>query len=300
MGTTHTDATTHPGADDRPPVTVLGLGEMGSAIAAHLVERGHATTVWNRTPAKAEPLARRGAATAPSVVEALAASDLVIICVLDHSAVAEVLDAAGDVTGTTVVNLTSQTPDQSRATAAWVSDHGGTYVAGAVLADPEQIGEAEAQVYYSGPEHAFEVHRATLASLAGKPRYFGADPGLASLYLIGVTALGFELWIGYLHTVALFEAEGVDATTFTPVAVDVLGDMVAALGSLAEAIDDVTYPPDIGPLRTQAALMGDMIDTREARGVDAERLRHIHALMRPRIAAGHGEEGFASLIEQLR
>lgn len=288
------------GTNGRPPVTVLGLGEMGAALATALLDHSHPTTVWNRTPARTEPLAARGAVAATSVAEAVAASELVVVCLLDHDAVREVLDTTGDLSGRTVVNLTSQTPDQSRATARWVADRGGVYLAGAIMADPDQIGTPDAHLYYSGPEEVFEAHRATLTPLGGGTRRFGADPGLASLYLTGVTALGFELWIGYLHTVTLFGAEGVEAITFTPLAAQVLDDMVAMLPMLAERIDDRTYPPDLGPLRTQAAIMGDLIDTREARGVDAELLRHIRALMNRRLAAGHGDEGFASLVEELR
>jgi 3-hydroxyisobutyrate dehydrogenase-like beta-hydroxyacid dehydrogenase len=37
-------------------VTVIGLGAMGSALAATLIEKGHVVTVWHRTAAKAAPL----------------------------------------------------------------------------------------------------------------------------------------------------------------------------------------------------------------------------------------------------
>lgn len=297
--TTRSDEMTRHGTHDRSPVTVLGLGEMGSALAGALVDRGHPTTVWNRTSAKVKPLVDRGATDAQSMADAVLRTDLVLVCLLDHAAVREVLDAAGDLSGRTIVNLTSQTPDQSRATAAWVADRGAVYLAGAIMAGAEQIGTPDAHLYYSGPGEVFEAHRSTLAPLGGGTRYFGTDPGLASLYLTGATALGYELWLGFLHTVSLFAAEGVDAPTFTPLIADVIGDMVEFLPLLADAIDEETYSPDLGPLRTQAAIMGDLIDTREARGVDAERLRQIQALMACRIAGGHGEQGFSSLVEEL-
>ena len=37
-------------------VAVIGTGRMGSALAAALLNKGFATTVWNRTAAKTEPL----------------------------------------------------------------------------------------------------------------------------------------------------------------------------------------------------------------------------------------------------
>lgn len=42
-------------------VSVLGLGPMGQALTGVLVAANHRTTVWNRTPAKADALRARGA-----------------------------------------------------------------------------------------------------------------------------------------------------------------------------------------------------------------------------------------------
>jgi len=52
-------------------VAVIGTGRMGSALASALFNKGFATTVWNRTAAKAEPLAKLGLRVAPSVLGAL-------------------------------------------------------------------------------------------------------------------------------------------------------------------------------------------------------------------------------------
>ena len=59
--------------------TVIGLGKMGSALATALVDRGHDTTVWNRTPGRLRDLAVTHAAT---VEEAFAANELVVLCLL--------------------------------------------------------------------------------------------------------------------------------------------------------------------------------------------------------------------------
>ncbi|MFC7468445.1 NAD(P)-binding domain-containing protein [Actinomadura keratinilytica] len=55
-------------------VTVLGLGRMGGALAAAFLAAGHPTTVWNRSPGKADALVVRGARRAGSVAEAVAAA----------------------------------------------------------------------------------------------------------------------------------------------------------------------------------------------------------------------------------
>ena len=76
---------------------------MGRALAAALADRGHPTTVWNRTPGRAGDLAVTHAATE---AEAFATNDLVILCLLDFESVVEVL-ADVDLTGRTIVNLTT-------------------------------------------------------------------------------------------------------------------------------------------------------------------------------------------------
>jgi len=58
-------------------VGIAGLGRMGSAITAHLMDVGHDLTVWNRTPERAAPLADV-ATVADSVSAAVSGADVVI------------------------------------------------------------------------------------------------------------------------------------------------------------------------------------------------------------------------------
>ena len=60
-------------------VTVIGLGLMGSALAEALLNAGHQVTVWNRTPAKAEPMSAKSAHVASSVSDAILASDVILV-----------------------------------------------------------------------------------------------------------------------------------------------------------------------------------------------------------------------------
>ena len=67
-------------------VAVLGLGAMGSRMAARLIQAGHQVTVWNRSPAPAEPLVKAGASLAASPREAAVKADFVIAMVRDDEA----------------------------------------------------------------------------------------------------------------------------------------------------------------------------------------------------------------------
>jgi 3-hydroxyisobutyrate dehydrogenase-like beta-hydroxyacid dehydrogenase len=77
-------------ANNDTPVSVLGMGEMGRALAGALVDAGYPVTVWIRSPGRTGTLAERGAAVAPTVAEAVAAGRLVVVCLFDQASVHEV------------------------------------------------------------------------------------------------------------------------------------------------------------------------------------------------------------------
>src|ERR1044072_7809880 len=114
------------------------MGAMGRALASSLVASDRSVTVWNRTP---RPLP--GASASASAAEAVAASPLVVVCVVDYAAMWSLLP---DVSGRTVVNLTTATPRQAREAAAKL---GPSYVDGGIMAVPRMIGGPGALVLYS-------------------------------------------------------------------------------------------------------------------------------------------------------
>ncbi|WP_260855097.1 NAD(P)-binding domain-containing protein [Mesorhizobium amorphae] len=67
-------------------ISILGLGAMGQALATRFLQQGHRLTVWNRTPDKAVPLLAKGAREVKSAKDAIAASDVTVMCVLDYAA----------------------------------------------------------------------------------------------------------------------------------------------------------------------------------------------------------------------
>ena len=66
-------------------IAFLGLGRMGAGMAARLLATGHSLTVYNRSPARAEPLVRAGAALARTPREACAGADAVVTMTADDS-----------------------------------------------------------------------------------------------------------------------------------------------------------------------------------------------------------------------
>src|SRR5258708_25517025 len=72
----------------------IGLGRMGSAMAANLVKAGHDVTVFNRNPEKSRPLHELGAHRATSIADACH-GDAVITMLADDTAVSDISLAPG-------------------------------------------------------------------------------------------------------------------------------------------------------------------------------------------------------------
>ncbi|WP_243723226.1 NAD(P)-binding domain-containing protein [Actinomadura sp. 7K507] len=182
------------------PVTVIGLGLMGQALAGAFLRGGHPTTVWNRTAAKADRPVAEGATLAASAGAAAAASPLVVVCVSDYGAVRELLGALdGVLDGRTVVNLTSGTSAQAREIAGEVARRGGTYLDGAIMAVPQGIGTADAAILYSGPRQVYDLHEPTLKTLAAGTAHLGGDHGLSALHEVAVLGLMWSVLNGFLQ-----------------------------------------------------------------------------------------------------
>ncbi|WP_435971796.1 NAD(P)-dependent oxidoreductase [Streptomyces sp. Qhu_M48] len=280
------------------PVTVIGLGLMGQALAAAFLKAGHPTTVWNRSAAKADALVAQGARLAPSVAAAIQASPLTILCVTDYRAVRELLDADGaGLDGATLINLTSGSSTQARETARWAEQHGARYLDGALMAVPPVIGTAEALVLQSGPPEDFEAHKTTLEAL-GTVTHLGSDPGLASLYDVAGLAMMWSVLNAWLQGTALLRTAGVDATTFASFARQMAAGVADWLPGYAEQVDRGAFPAEVATLETDARAMTHLIEESEALGVNAELPKLFKVLADRAIAAGHGGEQYPVLIEE--
>ncbi|WP_308796665.1 NAD(P)-dependent oxidoreductase [Agromyces silvae] len=110
------------------PHGFIGLGLMGSAIAARLLTR-HPLTVWNRTPAASVPLAEAGAVVAGSAAEVFATSRTVFVMVSDERALDDLLGTVGrHLADTTLVQMSTVPPGYSESLARRVAEAGGRYV----------------------------------------------------------------------------------------------------------------------------------------------------------------------------
>ncbi|WP_419992459.1 NAD(P)-dependent oxidoreductase [Streptomyces boninensis] len=280
-------------------VSVLGLGEMGAALATALVKAGHPTTVWNRTPAKAQPLAELGATPAATPYDAVRAGEVIVACLLDHASVRDVLaPVADELAGRTLINVTTTQPEQSRELAEWAARAGVAYLDGGIMAVPEMIGQPGSSILYSGSADVFERTR-PLLDLWGESSYFGEDAGMASLYDLALLSGMYVMFAGFLHGAAMVAPEGVSARDFALRAAPWLAAMISAFEGLAEVVDGGDYAV-AGQQSLEFSSLDDLLAASAGQGISTDAIGMVQHLIRRQIDAGHGAEGFARIYESIR
>lgn len=285
----------------KTPVSVIGLGRMGATIAEIYLREGHPTTVWNRTPTKAEPLLAKGARRATTVAEAVAASPVAVIMLADDGVVRASLESAtSELDGRTVVNLTTGRPDEARELGDWLAGHGADYLDGGVLGVPQTLATPESVIIYSGSAAANQRHGDIVAAL-GTARYLGADHGLASLNDMAILSGMYGLFSGYFHSVAMVDSEGFKAGEFTrELLIPWLRSIIDMLPTLAEEIDSGDYPVNFSNLDVNVAGIENIMRTSRSQGVTDAPLVPLRDALAAQRAKGHGEASFSRAVVELK
>lgn len=222
----------------------LGLGAMGSPMAARLVEAGHEVTVWNRTASRAGPVVERGAAPAHLPAEAARGAEGVFTMLANADAVQDVLfgeDGAAAVmgSGSTLVEMSTIGPDAVGSLAVRLPAGVGMLDA-PVLGSVREATEGALKVFVGGSEEACRRWLPVLEAL-GSVRRIGELGSGASMKLVANSTL-MALMTALGEALALADALGLDQGAV----LDVLSDSaigVAARGKRSR-IETGTYPPN--------------------------------------------------------
>ncbi|MBO8191167.1 NAD(P)-dependent oxidoreductase [Streptomyces oryzae] len=295
-------ARTSSGDGGRSAVTVLGLGPMGRALAGAFLDAGIRTTVWNRTPGKDQELVARGATSAASPEEAVAAAELTVVCVVDYDAVDAVLrrEAVTDaLKGRTVVNLTADTPARARDAADWADRHGIRYLDGAIMTPTPTIGTPDAVFLHSGPYELYERQLPVLKALGGTHTHLGAEIGRAAAHDIALLDIFWTAAAGYAHALAMARAEGIAARELAPFAKGIATILPPLFEEWAGDMDDGTFSGRLNPLTSGASSMAHIVHTSEEHGIDAGVMRAVEGWARRTVGLGHGTDGFIRVAEVL-
>jgi 3-hydroxyisobutyrate dehydrogenase-like beta-hydroxyacid dehydrogenase len=283
-------------------ISVLGLGDMGHALAQTLIDTGQSVTVWNRSPERTRPFADQGVTVASSAAQAIGANPLVLICISTHTdTMGLIRDAAEQVRGRTIVDLSTGDGPTARAFEEAVDAIGGNALVGMILAGPVQIGEAETAILTAGSPTAWQSSEEAIRTLAPASDYVGANTAhladlFSALFLPRQGAL-----FGMIYGAHFCEVAGIPLEVYIkqlPAAMRVATSLYAQ--AVADSIPSSDFTGSGSPLKVYEQAFRDGFAAFRGRGANMELSDLFEDLIARGMKAGYGEERMTALIKVLR
>ena len=191
----------------------IGLGAMGLPMASNLLTAGHKLRLYNRTPAKGDPLIKHGAELMSTSAAVATPGGIVISMLADDAAVegvvmgglAERLGAGG-----IHISMSTIAPATSRKLAQYHAENGSSYVTAPVFGRPEAAHAKRLWICTSGPHDAKHKVRPILEAMGQKIFDFGEDPGAANAVKLSGNFLIAAAMESIAEALAMLEKSNID------------------------------------------------------------------------------------------
>jgi 3-hydroxyisobutyrate dehydrogenase len=196
-------------------IAVLGTGIMGLPIAANLLDAGFSVRAWNRTPARARPLADRGAVVAATPNEAVLGAETVLTMLSDGPAVREVMVGLGAEPAAGRLWIQASTVGTAYADefAGLAAAQGLTYVDSPVLGTRQPAEQGALVVLASGPDQARERCAPVFDAIGSRTLWLG-PAGAGSRLKLVINSWLETLTVGTAEALSLAAALGLDPHLF--------------------------------------------------------------------------------------
>lgn len=283
-------------------VTVLGLGTMGSGMAANLLKAGFALTVYNRTAAKAQALVSEGARLASTLTEATKGAQFVISMLADDAASRDVwLSENGALNGvergTILIESSTVSPAWVAELASLAEQHGSELLDAPVTGSRVQAGAGQLTFLVGGSGRALETATPVLKAMSKEIIHLGPVGSGAKMKLINNFLCGIQV-ASLAEGLAWIERSGLDREK----ALSIL--KAGAPGSpLVSAVSERMVHQNYTVnflLRLMTKDLKYAHAEAERCGVDLRTAEVAQVLFEAAIANGLGEKDMASVIEPLR
>ncbi|MFA4080167.1 NAD(P)-dependent oxidoreductase [Mycobacteroides salmoniphilum] len=253
---------------DAQNVTVIGLGPMGQSTVKSLLKAGYTVTIWNRSSGKADAMVELGARKASTVAEALNAGAVTFISLTHYAAMYDVLgQAVPELAGKTIINLSSDSPNQARKGAAWVTERGAAFVSAGYMSQGDDISHPLSYLIVSGPQDLVTAHE-ELLNVLSPVHYVGPDYGFSQVYYQAGLTLLHPVMLSFEQAWAMVERSGADTDRYVGYAVKFMDSLKEFLVQFAEAAK-IGGVEDVAMLKMMDAGAQHIIDASEDVGVDA-------------------------------
>jgi 3-hydroxyisobutyrate dehydrogenase len=283
-------------------VAILGLGTMGGGMAANLLKAGFYLAVYNRTPAKAEPLVSAGAQLASSPAEAVQGAAVVISMLADDAASRAVwlgdngaLDAVGE--GAILIESSTVSPAWIAELAGLAAQRGAELLDAPVTGSRMQAESGQLSFLVGGSDRALEAVKHVLQAMSKEivhlgPVGSGAKMKLINNFLCGVQVASLAQGMTWIERSGLDRDKALSILKSGAPGSPLLGAISARMTSKNYAVNFLLrlMAKDLLYAETEAARCDVDLTTAEV----------ARSLFEAAVAKGFGDADMASVIEPVR
>jgi 3-hydroxyisobutyrate dehydrogenase-like beta-hydroxyacid dehydrogenase len=286
-------------------VGFLGLGIMGSRMAANVAKAGYPLTVWTHTEGKAQRWAEEHDATAVDTpAEVAGASDVVVSMVVDGAQVEEVLCgadgvAAGAQRGASerellCVDMSTIAPTDTRRIAARLKERGIAMIDAPVTGSSPRAEAGTLTIMAGGEAEEFERAKPLLESMGELIVHVG-ELGQGEMLKLINNSLGAANAAAVAEALVLAHATGVDLDALVQVTMSGSG-----ASAQLQMKSGAMRAHDYSTMFKTEHLLKDVrlcLEEAQAAGVPFPAAAHARDLLAATMGRGHGAEDYAALIE---
>ena len=278
---------------------LIGLGNMGTAIAERVLEAGYPLVVHNRSLEKAAPYVDRGATLVETPAELAEEVDVVLTSLADDEAfehVAEKVLAAVH-PASVLVDLSTVSPAVSARVASLADEASVDYLRVPVSGNPSVVRAGNLALIVSGPREALERVEPVLRAIGPEIHYVG-DAEQARVVKLAINLMIAGLAELMSEALVLGEMSGVSREA-----------LLEVMGSSAVGAPFVKYKTeplladDFSATFTTALMEKDIdlvLDAARQSEVELPLAQHLKALLRAAVEAGYADDDFMALYLHLR
>ena len=282
-----------------PSIAFLGTGLMGAPMCQNLLSAGLPLTVWNRSLAKAEPLAKRGAVVADSPQSAVADADVVITMLSDGPAVSAVMfeQGAADAIreGATHIDMSSIGADEAIEHAKRHAERGVRYLDSPVSGGTRGASAGELAIMAGGDAETFAAMQPVFAALGQAthvgPNGCGQLAKLANQVIVAVT-------IGAVSEAFILAGGG--GADRAKVREALQGGFASSriLTEHGQRMVDRAFEPG-GPAKFQLKDLHNALSAADRLGLELPITKLLHGLFDAMVQSGKGDMDHSGLLTHL-
>jgi 3-hydroxyisobutyrate dehydrogenase-like beta-hydroxyacid dehydrogenase len=278
----------------------LGLGIMGSRMAANLVRAGFPLSVWTHTPGKAERWAsEHGAAARATPAEVARDSDIVISMVVDGEQVASVLLGEHGViesarAGLLCMDMSTIAPADTRRIAAALAERGVRMLDAPVTGSAPRAEDGTLTIMAGGAPGDFARARPALEAMGELIVHVG-ELGQGEMLKLINNALGAANAAALGEALLLARATEVDLDAFVRVVSRGSGGSVQL-----ELKSGAMREHDYTTLFKTAHMLKDVrlcLEEAQRAGMPFPGASHARDLLAATVGRGHGDDDYSAIIE---